>query len=422
MISVVMPVFNTAPYLNDTIQGIIDQSFIDWELICVDDGSTDESLMILRRFMSIDKRIKVLSQCNQGAAAARNYGLMHSFGEYIIFLDSDDSFSKYFLEIMYNGIKTADDDICICGYTSSGTDIDYYKKPICIPDGSFRLQDLGDDGFSLCRLNPWNKLIKKSLIDDNQIVFQSLQSSNDVCFSLRVLSEAKSICFINDFDLIIHRTDRAGQISENRCPSDLLKAINEYIQKTTISDDSMSRKTIDITLRASIYELRRCPSFVKKESYYRELREFIRSNGFIFDKASETQKKQIQLFMENDVNSYWWELNNICQMQLSQYPEIIELLSSYKYVVLWGCGKRGDSFLSYIKSAGIKVTGITDIDINKAKQLSLKYYENDISITQEQALSQSDCIIAANNTVYHYLYSIKYKGHLIDLEKYCNLI
>ena len=89
-ISVVIPVYNVEKYLEQCLDSVIAQSFEDIEVICVNDGSTDSSLEILKRYADNDSRIKIISQKNKGAGAARNVGIENAAGEYVYFMDSDD--------------------------------------------------------------------------------------------------------------------------------------------------------------------------------------------------------------------------------------------------------------------------------------------------------------------------------------------
>ncbi|MBQ2886923.1 MAG: glycosyltransferase, partial [Alphaproteobacteria bacterium] len=90
MISVIMPVYNTASFLRKSIESVLNQTFINFELICVNDGSTDNSLDILNEYASRDSRIIIINQENMGLSCARNSGLEVARGEYIAFIDSDD--------------------------------------------------------------------------------------------------------------------------------------------------------------------------------------------------------------------------------------------------------------------------------------------------------------------------------------------
>lgn len=101
-ISVIIPVYNTAQYLPQCLDSIINQTFNDIEIICINDGSTDTSLDILNEYSLKDHRIKIINQENNGQAVARNIGLDVAIGSYIYFVDSDDSIHEQTLEIMYS--------------------------------------------------------------------------------------------------------------------------------------------------------------------------------------------------------------------------------------------------------------------------------------------------------------------------------
>lgn len=97
-ISVIIPVYNVAAYLRECLDSLVSQTFSDWEALCVDDGSTDESGIILDEYAAKDRRIKVFHQPNKGVSAARNFAIESAKGEYVCFLDGDDIFDDKFLE------------------------------------------------------------------------------------------------------------------------------------------------------------------------------------------------------------------------------------------------------------------------------------------------------------------------------------
>ena len=102
MISIVVPVYNVAKYLPRCIHSVLAQTFTNWEMICVNDGSTDKSLEILEKYASRDKRIRIINKKNAGVSAARNDGVVAARGEYILFLDSDDFIHPQTLEITHD--------------------------------------------------------------------------------------------------------------------------------------------------------------------------------------------------------------------------------------------------------------------------------------------------------------------------------
>lgn len=117
-ISVIVPVYNTEKYLDRCIRSIINQTFSDFELILVDDGSKDNSGFICDEWEKKDSRIKVIHQKNAGAGAARNAGLRVAKGEYIGFIDSDDWIEPQMYEVMYNAIEKYSADVGMCNISS----------------------------------------------------------------------------------------------------------------------------------------------------------------------------------------------------------------------------------------------------------------------------------------------------------------
>ncbi len=113
-ISLIIPVYNTGKYLSETLESVINQTFCDWEAICVDDGSTDKSLEILKAYARKDKRIKIITQKNCGVVTARNKAIKQAKSEYIYPLDSDDVIVPDCLEKLYNAMRAGLGDIITC--------------------------------------------------------------------------------------------------------------------------------------------------------------------------------------------------------------------------------------------------------------------------------------------------------------------
>lgn len=129
-ISVIVPIYNTAAYLEKCINSLIHQSYHALQIILINDGSTDNSLIIAEQYAKQDSRIEVYSQTNQGLSSARNYGLSYAKGEYISFIDSDDFIDDNFYEIVMANMNDTTDYIQF-GYTRITTegDILYKKMP-----------------------------------------------------------------------------------------------------------------------------------------------------------------------------------------------------------------------------------------------------------------------------------------------------
>lgn len=199
LVSIVMPVYNSESYLKDSIESLINQKYKNLEIICVDDGSTDDSLRILENYKRNDDRIKIIKQKNQYAGVARNNGLKIANGKYIMFLDSDDIFEK---NMVYNLVKKAEKhntDIIFFGFYKftetikkrSVIGIPYKNKDVISP------LDIKSVVFQKAQGVPWNKFYNKEFILNSGIKFQNLKSNNDIFFSKITTILSNRILFDN---------------------------------------------------------------------------------------------------------------------------------------------------------------------------------------------------------------------------------
>ena len=129
-ISVVLPVYNVEEYLRQCLDSLANQTFEDFEVICVNDGSGDSSLSILEEYASEDERFKIISQENKGLSGARNTGMDHIKGKYTIFVDSDDWLELNALEKLYNKITALDSDILMYKFRFFNQDSEQYSESV----------------------------------------------------------------------------------------------------------------------------------------------------------------------------------------------------------------------------------------------------------------------------------------------------
>lgn len=210
-ISLIIPVFNTEKYLEQCLDSAISQTLSGIEIICIDDGSSDNSLDVLKNYAQKDSRIKVLTQINSGQSVARNKGINIAQGEYIAFLDSDDWMKPDMLEKLYNKAKEQGCDISMCSINVlnelSGlkTEHDCYLSLDIIPkkfdNRIFTWIDLKDFIFKICVV-PWNKIYKNKFLKENNITFCENVVFEDNLFCIETLIKAEKInltrdCLIN---------------------------------------------------------------------------------------------------------------------------------------------------------------------------------------------------------------------------------
>lgn len=220
-ISVVIPVYNTAAYLEQCLDSVVGQTFADIEIICVDDGSTDESPEILSRYVAKDKRFRVITQSNAGPGAARNAGLAQAIGQYVIFLDSDDWFESGFLVQMFQCIQKTKADLVICRAVEFDTEDGKDKpsawmlKEMYLSKDYFRPEEVADHLFQFTYGWPWDKLYRIDFIRSKQLFFPELQNSEDVVFVFQSLALARSIAILDE-TLVHHRVNRMTSVSNSR--------------------------------------------------------------------------------------------------------------------------------------------------------------------------------------------------------------
>jgi glycosyltransferase involved in cell wall biosynthesis len=207
-----MPVYNAGEYLTRAIGDVLKQSLTELELICVNDGSTDNSLSIIKSFMKRDSRIKLVSQQNGGTSVARNTGLEIASGEYIIFLDADDFYDKNLLKSLYEVAERESLDVAVARFDIYNDSQDKYSVPMEEPhsgifvDGSVSSKNEYPD-FILSSTTGyvWNKLFRATFIKNMEIRFDpELYVFEDVCFVCSALALAERVGRIDDI-LIHHR-------------------------------------------------------------------------------------------------------------------------------------------------------------------------------------------------------------------------
>lgn len=197
-ISIILPVYNTSPYLEQCLNSIHNQSFKNFELICIDDGSSDNSYEILKKYEKIITNCKVIYQKNQGVATARNTGLSNVTGDYIVFIDSDDYIEHNYLERLYNESCNTNADVVICNfyryYDNSNLKLPViYKKSSGLYSSHDILKSLIPD--NLIHSYLWNKLWKRELFDN--LEFPNIKYE-DISVMCDLFYKAKKISIISD--------------------------------------------------------------------------------------------------------------------------------------------------------------------------------------------------------------------------------
>ncbi|MCL2520818.1 MAG: glycosyltransferase [Spirochaetaceae bacterium] len=216
-VSVIIPVYNTFPFLRECMDGIVNQTLQDIEIILINDGSTDGSLAILEEYKQNDSRIIIINQENKGAGAARNAGLDIVQGEYLSILDSDDIYDVTMLEKMYTKAEELQVDfvVCFCKFFDNATKNEWPWEwsGMSIEKKVFSFKDTLNisQNFDFFTGSCYDKLYKRSFIDKHKLRFQEISHSNDGFFVFYTMYAAERIAILKEF-FIKYRINRVGNL------------------------------------------------------------------------------------------------------------------------------------------------------------------------------------------------------------------
>ncbi|MBY0759325.1 glycosyltransferase family 2 protein [Sellimonas caecigallum] len=259
LISIIIPIYNSASYLGKCLDSILSQTYADFEAICIDDNSTDNSLEILQKYSEKDARIKVIHKKNEGVSLARNVGLDVAQGEFLLFVDSDDWIEKCTCEIAIQKILQEEADVIIWPYVrergneskkkvifNHDTIFDQtsiqeklHRRMIGIIDQELEQPENAD---ALCTV--WGKLYRRSIVEENHLRFYDIRkigSYEDGLFNLQYFQYANKAIYVNQYFYHYRRTN-AFSITEvynsdlNRQWESLFKIMADYIADYNLNE------------------------------------------------------------------------------------------------------------------------------------------------------------------------------------------
>lgn len=222
-VSVILPVYNIARYLPECIDSLQAQTFTDFEMIFVDDESTDESVDIIKRYVETDGRIHILKQQHRSAGAARNLGMRHARGKYLMFLDPDDFYAPKMIASAYARIEAKQAEICVFGFNryddatkKAHHDLLSLRTQYCPVKDVFSGDDPDADIFYFCYGMPWNKVYLHSFIAENNLEFMDQHNTNDEYFVRMAYALAKRITILENKYLVYYRFNTAKSLQDTK--------------------------------------------------------------------------------------------------------------------------------------------------------------------------------------------------------------
>lgn len=305
IISIIIPVYNSQKYLSRCIESILNQTFRNFEVILINDGSTDKSISICNNYIEIDQRVKLINQVNTGVSCARNRGIDEAVGRYIMFVDSDDTIEEDMVEYLYNLIIKKDYDVAVCQYTLYKDGHDSKKKRKKEILEYYSNEKIMEEYIvsNLFRYSPVNKLYKKSLIIQNNIRFLTeIKYSEDAIFNYEIFSrvdkiiyssESKYNYYLNEHSTvrtvtekrldILHGIVKIYYLISNRYPKYRYKISNNFIESSVAI-------IIDIINENKVFE---------KRDLIKDVGKILTENSFIYKgekKLSIRNRLYVNLF------------------------------------------------------------------------------------------------------------------------------
>lgn len=317
MITVVIPIYNTAAALEKCFSSIASQTYTDFEVVMVDDGSTDDSSSVCHRWEVHDHRFRLLSQANCGVSAARNNGIDHARGEYLCFVDSDDYVEPDYLAVLHQGLIGYDADICMASMVGDNKEktvgevtLLYGCSEIIMAIGGVKYGN---------QAAPWNKLIKKTLL--NGLRFdEHVFLAEDHLFNVEYAKRCKKGVFINmelyHYDL---RTSSTSYMTDS-------SKLNKYL---TYADarEQMLRDTSMLT---------RCCRWMLINGYFRSIQIcYYQARYFYNRKAQEAMLRRMAQALkcypipwhQRDKAFTWW--------MMAHFPGLFPLWNAIATKLLW---------------------------------------------------------------------------------------
>lgn len=273
-ISVVVPVFNAEKYINRCIQSVIEQDNENWELILIDDGSTDKSPQMIDEWQQKDRRIRAYHQKNAGPGMARNNGIKESTGEYIVFVDADDYLATNYFSLLRKHMCKADVvfidvlQVNTAGDILSKETMSTYKK--WNKDKVLRAQMTGKI--------PWGgvrKAVRRTLLIDNNILYTSHAIGEEALYSMKLLLYAKKIAFIDETPVYyyVNHDGSQSKIKMDDPWGGIVQIIYDYLSsKLLIKKYGSTVNAFSVT--ATIISLDRiCANYASGEMLFKKLKE-----------------------------------------------------------------------------------------------------------------------------------------------------
>lgn len=384
-VSLIIPVYNAEKFLDESIGSVLNQTLEDIELVCVNDGSNDNSLEMLKNFARKDSRVKIINQQNGGCGAARNKALDNANGQYIYFFDPDDYMSPYTLEELYNNAISNDSDFVIfkiasfydgqpINYSSPGFEFERIFKDVDFNNFTFSYKDV-KRYVLLSSFAPWTKFYKKEFLDKyDDFRFHTNVAFDDVPFHVQSMLRASKISYVPQF-FYYYRLSNPNSVNNTASNApDILKIINfveDFLKNNGFYNEFREEFIIFKITQLSLYI-----NSSHSENYFKLVKNNIADLDFYGTDVPESIEKKMNalkyynaVINSNSIDEYNQNFRNIKLIDSANSQKVKENNNI----------KENEDINEYIQREISKLENELQKVINNSNDFSNSYYSKDIS-------------------------------------------
>lgn len=366
-VSIIMPIYNAAEYLSTALDSLLGQTLKEIEIICVDDGSTDDSERIVSSYQERDARIILLKQKNSYAGVARNHGMSIAKGKYLAFLDSDDYFKPEMLEKAYRNAEQQNADIVIFGGMYFTDDIENatYQPGLLredrIPDGiGFDNVEKIEDLMTITTPAPWNKLFLHTFVKKYGLKFQPYKRANDVYFVEMAIACADRIGIVRE-GLIYYRIGNSKSLQGTNSETPGLFAaaftsVQEKLKELGLYE-KVKKSFQNLCLDNCIYNLEGITDATAFENLYMDLKRHIFKDLQITESCPKDfydrygYEWYLYIISHSPIE-YWMDrYDKLWKSKSKEYLFPYQMVHQGSRIILYGGGRVGKVFYRQIKKS-----------------------------------------------------------------------
>lgn len=281
-LSIILPAYNVEKYIEKSIASILEQNGVDYEIIIVNDGSTDRTLGVSEKLAKkYSEKIRLIDTVNQGSGYARNEGIPYASGEYIYFMDPDDSIEKGMFDFIFKKMveKSFRPDIILFGFNEVNEkgEITLRELPRDLEDIYMSNSSIMDRTYEFYNYRilfaPWTKFIRREFLEKNNLRFTNQKTGQDAVFSTKLFSKAESMLWIPQ-NFYLYLKSRKGSAQTKKNPGKVIDGINiiKTLDKYILDSVSVKERLVgDFIVSVGINEIMNVQFPNKKFKNFREI-------------------------------------------------------------------------------------------------------------------------------------------------------